>query len=126
MKRDDFIDFFYVEPQHVAIHDLLSNWARWVRVRPHGWQVAPMFRLYRSKSWQWHAPEIREAVNMPEALEMERAVSSLPEKHRTAIRWCYVAQGHPAKVARDLGVSKQGLMDLIATGRTMLNNKVAA
>lgn len=123
MKRDEFVDYFLVEDRHLAIHSSLENWARWVRPRPHGWHVSPMFRQYRSKSWQWHTPEAKPTTNMPEAVAMETAVSLLPEKHRTAIRWCYVFQGHPAKIARDLGVSKQGLMELISAGRTMLVNR---
>jgi DNA-directed RNA polymerase specialized sigma24 family protein len=124
MKRDD-IDFHLVADQHLAIHALLENWARWVRVRPHGWQVSPMFRQYRSHAWQWERPAIADQTNVMEAVEMEKTISGLPEKHRAAIRWCYVFAGHPARMARELGVSKQGLCDLIAAGRTMLQNRSA-
>jgi DNA-directed RNA polymerase specialized sigma24 family protein len=123
VRRDDFVDFFLVAPQHEAVDERLRAWAAWVRVRPHGWQVAPMFRQYRSKAWQWERPEPKAAVNIPEAVEMEKAVSLLPEKHREAIRFAYVWCGSPVKVSRDLGVSKQGLMDLINQGRTMLVNR---
>ena len=122
MKRDDHIDFHMVRDEHLAIHARLEAWARWVKVRPHGWQVAPMFRQYRSKSWQWHRPEPREAVNLIEAVAMEKAVSMLPEKHRDAIRWSYVFNGNPAGMAQRLAVSKQGLLDLVGEGRTMLRN----
>jgi DNA-directed RNA polymerase specialized sigma24 family protein len=125
MRRDDNVDFFYVDPGQIAIHEALNNWANWVRVRPHGWQVAPMFRQYRSHAWQWHTPEVRAQANIPDAVAMEKAVSLLPEKHRAAVRWAYVACGHPAKMARDLGVSKQGLMELVVAGRTMLRNRMA-
>lgn len=124
MKRDD-IDFHLVKDEHLAIHAELENWSRWVRVRPVGWQVSPMFRMYRSNAWQWSRPEIRVEIDVPGAVAMEKAVSLLPEKHRTAIRWSYVLCGHPARMARDLGVSKQGLCDLIAAGRTMLKNRAA-
>lgn len=123
MRRDDFVDYFAVADNHLAIHQRLESWARWVRVRPHGWQVAPMFRQYRSKAFQWHTPELREQVNIPEAVEMEKAVSLLPEKHRMAIRFAYVFCGSPGRVCRDLGVSKQGLFDLIGQGRSMLVNR---
>jgi DNA-directed RNA polymerase specialized sigma24 family protein len=124
MRRDDHIDFFVVQDGHLAIHRRLEAWASWVRVRPHGWQVAPMFRQYRSKAWQWHEKVLSTPPNIPEALEVERAVSVLPEKHRTAIRWCYVMGGGPLRVARDLGVSKGGLLDLIHVGRQMLVNRL--
>lgn len=125
MRRDDVVDFFVIAPQHEAIDERLRAWAAWVRVRPHGWQVAPMFRQYRSKSWQWEMPEIKAAVNIPEAVEMEKAVSLLPEKHREAIRWVYVFGGGPVAMARKLAVTGQGLMDLIHSGRTMLKNRSA-
>lgn len=125
MRRDEHIDFHLVADHHLEVHAALENWARWVRVRPHGWQVSPMFRQYRSNGWQWERPAIRLEVDMPAAVEMEKAVSGLPEKHRAAVRWCYVFAGHPARMARELGVSKQGLCDLIASGRTMLKNRGA-
>lgn len=123
MRRDDHIDFFLVRDEHLAIHADLENWARWVRVRPRGWAVSPMFRLYKSKAFQWEMPTIACPVDTLAAVEMEKAVSALPEKHRAAIRWSYVFAGHPARMARELGVSKQGLLDLIASGRTMLKNR---
>lgn len=123
MRRDDVVDYFQVQDGHLSIHTRLEQWARWVRVRPHGWQMQPMFRQYRSKAFQWHTPEPRPATNIPEAVEMEKAVSQLPEKHREAIRWVYVACDGPIAMARRLGVSKQGLLDLIHAGRTMLTNR---
>jgi DNA-directed RNA polymerase specialized sigma24 family protein len=123
MKREDHIDFHLVQDGHLAIHSRLESWAAWVKVRPHGWQVAPMFRQAQSNWRQWHAPELRVQPNIPEAVEMEKLVSLLPEKHRTAIRFAYVFCGSPLKVCREIGVSKQGLMDLIHDGRSMLKNR---
>lgn len=125
MRRDDHVDYFLVHENHLEVHAKLESWARWVRVRPHGWQIAPMFRQYRSKAWQWERPEPRPSMNIPEAVEMEKAVSLLPEKHRTALRFAYVFCGSPTRVCRDLAVTKQGLMDLIHGGRAMLKNRSA-
>jgi DNA-directed RNA polymerase specialized sigma24 family protein len=125
LKRDDYVDFFAVADQHYAIHARLEQWARWVRVRPHGWQVTPMFRQYRSKAWQWERPEVKSPINTLEVVAMEKQVSALPEKNREAIRWVYVFGGSPGTMARHLGVNKQGLMDLIGVGRTMLLNRGA-
>jgi DNA-directed RNA polymerase specialized sigma24 family protein len=125
MKRDA-VDFFFVADQHLAIHARLEAWASWVRVRPHGWQVQPMFRQYRSKSWQWERPEMRAAINVPEAVAMEKAVSLLPEKNRDAIRWQYVRGDSPARMARQLGVSTAGLMELVHSARQMLVNRMGA
>jgi DNA-directed RNA polymerase specialized sigma24 family protein len=123
MQREEHIDFFLVPDGQVGVHESLQNWARWVRVRPHGWQVSPMFRQYRSHAWQWERPAIADPVDVIGAVEMEKAVSQLPEKHRTAIRWSYVMCSHPARMARELGVTKQGLMDLVNTARLMLRNR---
>jgi hypothetical protein len=82
-----------------------------------------MFRQYRSHAWQWEAPTVQAAINIPEAVEMEKAVSLLPEKNREAIRWAYVWQGGPGAMSKRLGVSKEGLCDLIRVGRVMLINR---
>jgi DNA-directed RNA polymerase specialized sigma24 family protein len=124
MKREDHIDFHLVQDGHLAIHSRLEAWAAWVRVRPHGWQVAPMFRQAQSNWRQWHAPELRPQPNIPEAIEMEKLVSLLPEKHRTAIRWSYVFPGNPAAMARKLAVSPEGLRELVNVARTMLRNRL--
>lgn len=124
MRRDDFVDFFAVADHHVAIHQRLESWASWVRVRPHGWQTSPMFRQAKSNSFQWHAPEPRVDHNIPEVLEVERAVSLLPEKEREAVRWCYVFPGSPSPVARRLGVRPSGLLDLVNRARSMVRNTI--
>jgi hypothetical protein len=124
MKRDH-IDFFLVRDDHLDIHARLEQWASWVRVRPTGWQVAPMFKQYRSHNWQWETPVVRAQVNIPEAVAMEKAVSLLPEKHREAIRWSYVWCSGPQGMAKRLAVTKQGLLDLISEGRSMLRNRSA-
>ena len=123
MRVQDTVDYSHVPERHAAIHARLENWRRWVIVRPNGWQVAPMFRLYQSKSRQWEAPVIQNPVDTLDAVLVEKAVSALPEKHRAAIRWSYVHAGNPVAMARNLGVSKQGLADLVDSGRTMLNNR---
>jgi DNA-directed RNA polymerase specialized sigma24 family protein len=119
------VDFHYVSDAHQAIHERLELWARWVRVKPTGWQTHPMFKQYRSHSWQWHTPEIRTPVNTLEAHALEKAVSALPEKHRDAVRWSYVFQNNPLQMARRLGVSKEGLLALVVDGRAMLINRRA-
>ena len=125
MRVTEIVDYNRVQDRHQAIHARLENWRRWVIVRPHGWQVAPMFRMYQSKSRQWEAsPHIGTPVDAIDAALMEQAVYALPEKHREAVRWWYVYRRDPAAMARSLGVSKQGLADLVEAGRTMLQNKL--
>ena len=124
MRVQEAVDYSHVKPEHEAVHERLSNWARWVRVRPQGWQTAPMFRLYQSKARQWEAPVIQNPVDTLDAVVVEKAVSALPEKHRAAVRWSYVHSGNPVAMARALAVSKQGLADLVDSGRTMLKNRL--
>ena len=125
MRVTEIVDYTHVQDRHQAIHARLENWRRWVIVRPHGWQVAPMFRMYQSKARQWEAsPRIGTPVDTIDAALMEQAVYALPEKHREAVRWWYVYRRNPAAMARSLGVSKQGLADLVDVGRTMLQNKL--
>jgi DNA-directed RNA polymerase specialized sigma24 family protein len=124
MRRDEHVDFFLVRDDHLAIHRRLEEWARWVRVRPHGWQVAPMFRQFRSNWRQWHEPVVHAQTNVPDALEIERIISVLPEKHRTALRWSYCFPGNPAAMARKLAVNLQGLRELVEQGRSMVRNRI--
>lgn len=126
MRVTETVDYSHVQDRHQVIHERLENWRRWVIVRPHGWQTAPMFRMYQSKARQWHAPVIQTPVDTLDAVLVEKAVATLPEKHRAAIRWSYVHCGNPVAVARSLAVSKQGLADLVDAGRTMLQNKLHA
>ena len=124
MRVQESVDYSYVHDRHQAIHDRLNNWRRWVIVRPHGWQTNPMWRNART-SRQWDVvPHIAVQVDTLDAMLIEKAVSALPVKHREAVRWCYVHCGNPLAMARALGVSKQGLADLVDVGRTMLGNRV--
>lgn len=124
MRVQEAVDYNYVKPEHEAIHARLENWERWVRVRPHGWLTHPMFRMYQSKARQWEVPVIQNPVNTLDAVLVEKAVYALPEKHREAVRWWYVYRRDPVAMARNLGVSKQGLADLVDSGRTMLGNRL--
>lgn len=118
------VDFHWVQESHREIDRQLTQWARWVRVKPSGWQTHPMFRQYRSHAWQWETPVYQVPVNSLEAHLMEKAVAALPEKHRDAIRWSYCFRNNPIQMARRLGVSKEGLLALVVDGRSMLNNRL--
>ena len=124
MRVQETVDFNHVSPNHEALHARLTNWARWVRVRPHGWQAHPMWKgAITSRQWDV-APHIPVPLNTLDAVLVEKAVAALPEKHRAAVRWSYVHCGNPLAMARTLAVSKQGLADLVDAGRTMLKNRI--
>ena len=124
MKRD--CDFSRIDAKHDAINLRLEHWARWVTPRPQAWKAQPMFRGYRSHAWQWEMPEIKIALNTLECAEIEKIVSyQLPEKNRDAIRWAYVFPWVPVNaVRRELAVTRDGLQELIANGRTMVANRL--
>lgn len=123
MKREP-VDFFIVADHHLAIHARLENWARYVESRPGNAKPHPMWAQARSNSRQWHQPEPRIYVNMLDGHAMEKAVYLLPEKNRDAIRWAYVYRWvYPKRIRQALGVTDDGLMRLIADGRSMLNNR---
>ena len=113
-------DFDYVPASQDDIHRRLMNWARWVRVRPHGWAVHPMFRQAQSNSRQWHPPEITTPVDTLDAVEVEKEISAMPHKYKTALRWNYVWRNSPVKIAKSLEVSKDALFDLVIDARNML------
>ena len=119
------IDLNHIPARHDAINLRLEEWARWVRVKPAAWAMQPMFRMYRApKQWEsdLHVPI---AINSLDAHEMERAVSFLPDKNRTAIRWSYVFPNIPVNVVRqELGVTREGLAELMNDGRSMLINRL--
>ena len=126
MSVKTHIDFDYVPDNQLQIHAMLVNWARWVKVRPHGCAVHPMFRQAQSNARQWHPPEIQTPVNTIQADEVEKAISAMPHKHKTALRWAYVWRDSPVKVAKSLAVNKEMLFDLLIDGRNMLKNTCEA
>jgi len=117
--------FDYVPERQYAIDTRLSHWARWVRDNPQAWRTSPMFRQYRSHAWQWERPEPQIQINTLDAHETERAVRTLPDKHRLAIRWAYVYSYIPPNaIRRELDVTRDGLLQLIVDGRDMLKNRL--
>lgn len=118
------VDFSRVEDKHRAIHDRLVNWARWCRATGGNRGLHPMFRGYKSPQ-HWEAIDIPTQVDSLDAVKLEKAVAQLPEKHRFAVRWCYVYGTSPTKACQQAATSKEGLADLIRNGRQMLINRGA-
>lgn len=123
MKRD--CDFSRIDAKHDAINLRLEEWARWVRYHPQAWKTPAIWNNYRSHAWQWERPEIRIPASSLQAMEVERAVSIIPEKNRTALRWAYVWPFVPVNaVRRELAVTRDGLYELIDHGRSMVSNRL--
>ncbi len=123
LMKTKMVDFHAVDPKHHAIDARLINWARWVKPGRQNW-VSPMFAQYRSKAWQWERPEVKDPLNTLDAMEIERAVGALPDKHRTAIRWAYVIRCTPSVIFRALGVNADELSRYLHDGRQMLQNNL--
>lgn len=119
------VDLNHIPARHDAINLRLEEWERYVRVSPKVWTCQPMFRHYRApRQYESQAVTYVE-INTLAAHEIERAVSILPDKHRTAIRWCYVFAFIPVgKVRRELGVTNDALAELIHDARSMLINRL--
>lgn len=116
------VDFFFVPDNQQNMHERLCNWSLYVAVkRPH-W-VSPMWRQGRSGGRQWHVPELKPTVDTLDGHKIEKAVGALPEAHRQALRWSYCYKTNPRIPRRELGVTDEGLIRLIADGRRMLINR---
>jgi DNA-directed RNA polymerase specialized sigma24 family protein len=120
MKRDSFIDFFYVAPSQADIHKRLENWARSC-YSGEGGSASPMFRLYRTPD-HWER-EVSIPVDQKDAIKVAKGVAALPESHRMAIHWNYLQGGSPTKARQRIGCTLEGLMRLISDGRQMLQNR---
>ena len=121
--RRDLIDFHYVRPQHIAIHDALGNWVRVVQVHAYSAKPSPMFSQYRSTE-VWQARETQAPPKMKEGWDMEKAVSALPRQQRDAVRWHYVfSRRPPGMAARQIGVHQSRLHELVHEARSMLTNR---
>lgn len=116
------VDFHHVDDHHREIHTRLLNWARWVTPSSPT-AICPMFKQAKSNAWQWHAPEIRETVDIQDAMRMEKQVCALPDRHRMAVKWAYVQRTRPGKKTRQIAHSDRELMGLIRDARQMLTRE---
>ena len=118
-------DFHRVPVQDVAIHKRLENWAAHLR-RHSPSQSAPMWRYTRIATRMWHVAEAPRTIDQRDAQVIEHGVRTLPTYHREALRWHYVFQGPPARVARRLNVSYDALDRLVRDGRVLLCHVLGA
>lgn len=121
----ELVDFHEVRPEHHEIHARLVNWSRWATRGRGGAATSPMFRQYRSSDY-WAPPEVPEPVDSADAVVVEKAVCSLPERNRFAIVWSYVACYRGMSIGqacRALDVPRERLAGLVHAGRAMLVNR---
>ena len=115
------VDFSHVPSNQTEIHDRLENWAKWCRGSGSR-NVHPMFRQYRDNYWE--AQPAPTYLNTIDATEIQKTMAHIPERNRMAVQWCYIAKSNPTRMCMALGVSKQGLLELVTDGRTMVKNRL--
>lgn len=121
MRREP-VDFFTVRAGHEAIHERLTNWARWSRGGRGGSSTLPMFRFYRPDGYHELTGGI--PVDSLDATRIQKLMVVLPEKPRHAVQWSYCFPFiHVQKVCRVLAVSRDALGELVHDGRSMLRNR---
>lgn len=81
-----------------------------------------MFRGFKSTEI-WAHNEISVPIDSLDAASMEKQVSTLPVRHRDAIRWAYVYRIQPWRFCRNMGITQTQLAELIHDGRQMLINR---
>ena len=118
------IDFHTVLPHHHDIDGRLRNWGIWCNSTKAA-STAPMFRLavatISTRREQQAQPN---GIDRSDAVVIARAVTALPERHAGAINWCYVKPVSPRRAAESIGVSIEGLAQLLHDGRQMLINRL--
>ena len=115
----------HIPARHEAIDLRLREWASWVRVHPQIWARQPMFRMYKAPKQFETDLYVPIDINTLAAHEVEKAVSFLPDRQRTALRWYYVWPGlHINVVRRELVVTEEALEALVSTGRDILINRL--
>ena len=124
--KDDTNDLSHVPDRQIAVNLRLEEWAKWVRPRRVGWFTQPMFRLYQSKARQWDPmPHIHIAINGNDAMDVEKAVAKLPEKHREIVRWAYVYPWVPVKkVCREQSMRLDDVGAMLSESRDMVKNSL--
>ena len=115
------VDFSHVPSNQTEIHDRLENWAKWCKPN-HTSSMLAMFKGYKPYLYPDRGPS--STTNSKEAAEVQKTLAFLPEKHRHAIQWFYIFKSNPTRMCMALGVSKQGLFDLVTDGRTMVKNRL--
>lgn len=122
----NIVDLNHVLARHDAIDQRLIEWSRCIKVRPQPWKMQSIWRQYRPpRQYAYETQDIPVPINTIAAFEIERIVSMLPDKHRTAVRFFYVFPFVPIMaVCHFLGVNRGGLAELITDSRDMVQNRL--
>ena len=116
------VDFHHVPERQREIDAKLVNWARWCEPGRANWGIQPMFRGYRPYLY----PEIPAStpIDVVQAVGVQKTMAHVPPSNRHALHWFYIYRDNPSKIARNLAVSRDGLLQLVTDGRDMVKNRL--
>lgn len=125
-RPDPFATLLTVDPAHNQIDLALLNWAAWLRGSGGSPQESPMFRLYRSSFARGGYGQLTRAaaVHSGLAVDVERIMRQLPERHRDVLVGWYVERAAPWNLARNVGITKDELAPTLHDARTMAKNRM--
>ena len=116
-------DYHHVSPEHAEIHARCENRARYVAVhKPR--RISPIWKLGKSNGRCWELPKVNTPVDQEDGKTVEETVRLLIPNQREALRWQYYWRTKPAGVCRQLGITHEGLYNLVNEARTQLVRKL--
>lgn len=124
MRRPDvFADIHVIPPEHKAVDAELAEWGSWLRLRRWSADQSPMFRLFRSSETraEYGALTAEPTPQAAQAMQVEAAVRALPDLSRAALRGWYFRQLPPWRLARDLGIRKVELQQVLDDARACVD-----
>ena len=116
------VDFHAVEPHQREMDKRLHNWSRWSK-GGNTPGVSPMFRMCPPPPRVRAESAVGEVVDQIDACRIAKGVAVLPTSHRLALSWAYIKPTNPRSACQSLGVSLDGLSDLLRDARQMLINR---
>jgi hypothetical protein len=121
-----YVSFDAVPPSQWKMHDRLVNWARASRGGDkQSGKATPMFSLYRSSEARRanYGDETAVPVDRSDAILVAKGVVALPDKHRRAVHWYYIHPSNPRAMASELGLTMEGLAQMVVDARYFLINR---
>jgi hypothetical protein len=112
-----------VAPQHRQVHELLTRWGAWCRVRGARRGLLSVEGLYTTAGMP---PSTAPLSSDPQIMRVERAVLRLPLPHLRTLRWLYVSLWTPLTICKALRppLRYEAWPAHIATCRSMVINRM--
>ena len=130
MRRDPLADLHELDESEWPLVQRLENWARWLSDSSRGSGTHPMFRGFRSDSWDEYRrrpdapPPVLEPIDGRDADRIQREIWRLREAapmHAHVLTWYYAGDARGAGAfARKLGLHIRWLSGLLRDARRRL------